>query len=71
MGVNLIRRPVDDVDAAAVSFPAGDALVGREVLVGVSDAPVVLFLEGIFRRIRIGIAALPELLDELLALFVG
>ena len=41
------------------------------MLVGVSDPAVVLFLEGVFRRIRIGIAPLPEGLDELLALFVG
>jgi hypothetical protein len=41
------------------------------MLVRVSDAPVVLFLVGVFGRIRIGIAPLPELLDELFALFVG
>jgi hypothetical protein len=41
------------------------------MLVGVGDAPVVLFLELVLDGIRRGIAAQPELLDELLALFVG
>ena len=41
------------------------------MLVGVGDAAVVFFLEGVFGGIGIGIAALPELLDELLAFFVG
>ena len=41
------------------------------MLVGVRNPPVVLFLKGVFRRIGIGIAPLPELLDELLPFFVG
>src|ERR1035438_3703613 len=41
--VNLIRRPVHDINAAAIGPPPGNAR--REVLVRVSDAPVVLFLE--------------------------
>jgi len=41
------------------------------MLVGVSDAAVVLFLKLVLDRIRRGIAAQPELLDELLALLVG
>ena len=41
------------------------------MLVGVGDAPVVLFLELVLDGIGRGVAAQPELLDELLALFVG
>ena len=41
------------------------------MLVGVGDAAVVLFLEFVFYGVGRGIAAQPELLDELLALFVG
>ena len=40
------------------------------MLVGVCDAPVVLFLEFVLHRVRRGIAALPEGLDEIVALFV-
>ena len=41
------------------------------MLVGVGDAAVVLFLELVFDGVRRGVAAQPELLDELLALVVG
>ena len=41
------------------------------MLVGVGDPAVILFLEGVHVRAGIGIAACPERLDELLALFVG
>src|ERR1700722_6584798 len=41
------------------------------MLVRVGDAAVMLFFEGVFGGIRVGIAALPKLLDELLAFFVG
>ena len=68
-GFDLVRRPVRDVDAAAIRLPSGDT--GSVVLVGVSDAAVVLFLELVLDGIGRGIAAQPELLDELLALFVG
>jgi len=40
------------------------------VVVGVLDAPVVLFAERILFRIRIGVAPLPEILDERLAFLV-
>ena len=66
---DFVRRAVRDVDAAAVGLPAGDAR--GVVLVGVRDAAVVLFLELVFDGVRGGVAAQPELLDELLALFVG
>ncbi len=69
MGFDFVGRAVSDVDAPAVGLPAGNA---RSVmLVGVSDAAVVLFLELVLDGIRGGIAAQPELLDELLALFIG
>ena len=55
--------------ASAVGFPTGDA--GGEAFVGVGDATIVLFAEGVLRGVEIGIAAAPELLDEQLALFVG
>src|SRR2546426_725446 len=54
--------------AFPVGLPTGNA--GGEALVGVGDAAVVLFLEFVFNRVRGGIAAQPELLDELLALFI-
>ena len=41
------------------------------MLVGIGDAAVVFFFIGIIHRIGIGIAALPELLDEVLAFLVG
>src|ERR1035438_561416 len=62
MIVNLIRRTVSDVNAAAVRLPSGD--LRREMFVGVGDAAVMFFLE---RRAALN----PELLDELLALLVG
>ena len=53
---------------AAVGLPAG--LAGGKMLVGVSDAPVVLFAELVLWRVRIGVAAQPEVLDECVALLV-
>ena len=41
------------------------------MLVGVSDPLVMFFAIFVLVGVRIGIAAQPELLDELLALFVG
>ena len=69
MRFDFVGRAEGDVDAAAVRLPAGDA--GGVPLVGVGDAAVVLFLVLVFLRVRRGIAAQPELLDELLALLVG
>jgi putative intracellular protease/amidase len=63
-----VRLAERDIDVAAVGLPA--RLAGGKVLVGVCDAPVVLFAELVLRRIRIGIAAQPELLDEGVALFI-
>src|SRR6202162_1984111 len=67
--LDLVCRAMNDVDAAAVRLPSGDAR--SEVLVGISDAAVVLFLEFILDGVGSGVAAQPELLDELLALLVG
>ena len=53
---------------AAIRLPA--RLAGGKVLVGVGDAPVVLLAELVLRRIRIGVAAQPELLDEGVALLI-
>jgi hypothetical protein len=67
--LDLIGRPIGDVDAAAVCLPAGNS---RSVaLVGVGDTPVVLFFEFVLDRVRRGIAAEPELLDKLLPLVIG
>src|SRR5208283_1184083 len=67
-GVDLIRRAKHDVNPAAVGLPPRDA--GGEVLVGISDAPVVLFFKLVLVGVGRGIAALPEGLDELVALLV-
>ena len=69
MLLDFVRRTVRDVDAAAVGLPSGNAR--GELLVGVGDTAVVLFLVFVLDGVRRGIAPQPELLDELLALFVG
>src|SRR5208282_5900930 len=66
--LDLIRRPKHDVSPSTVGLPPGDA--GREVLVGIRYAPIVLFFELVFFCVRRGIAALPEGFNELVALFV-
>src|SRR6516164_4475463 len=68
MGFDLIGRAVHDVHAPAVRLPSRDA--GGEVLVRIGNAPVVLFLKFVFDGVGSGIPALPEGLDELVALFV-
>src|SRR6266481_1056916 len=69
MRFNFIGLAPHDVDAAAVRFPSGNA--GSEAFVRIGNAAIVFFLKGVFGEIRIGVAPLPELLDELFALFVG
>ena len=69
MRINFVRGAVRDVDATAIRLPSGNA--GSVVLVGVGDAAIVLFLKFVFEGVRRGVAAQPELFDELLALFVG
>ena len=68
MRVDLVGRPPRDVNAAAVGPPAWDA--GGKVFVSVRNTPVVLFLVFILRCVRSRVAAQPELLDKLIALFV-
>ena len=68
MRLDLVRRTVDDVNAAAIGFPSGNA--GREVFVRIRDAAIVLFFEFVFDGVGRGIAARPERFDELVALFV-
>jgi hypothetical protein len=71
-GLDLAGRAVEDVDAAAVRLPprcAGLArYAGREPFIGKSDAPAVFFFELVSDGARRGIAAKPELFDELLTL---
>src|ERR1700689_2628835 len=69
---NFIRRSEADVDASAIRLPTGKAGLARcgVMLVGVRNAAIVLCLEFILRRAGRGVAAQPELSDELLALFV-
>ena len=68
MRLDFVRRSVDDVDSAAIRLPARNAR--RVALVGVGDAPVVLFLELVLHRVRRRVAPQPELLDELLPFLV-
>ncbi len=69
MLIALVRRAKDDINASAIGLPTGNPRC--EVIVSVLNAPVVLFLELVFDRVRSGIAPQPELFDELLALLVG
>src|SRR5246127_3275347 len=68
MRLDFVGLAENDVDAAAVRLPAWDT--GGEVLVGVSDALVVLFLIFVLFGVGRRIAALPEGFDEVVALFV-
>ena len=45
MAFKRVRLAVHDVDAAAVGSPAGNA--GCKMLVGIGDAPIMLFLDRI------------------------
>lgn len=68
VGVDGVGLAVGDVDVSAVGAPSG--LTGGEVLIGVGDAGVVLFAELVVGGVGVGVAAEPELFDELVALFV-
>src|ERR1035438_649328 len=70
MGFDFVRRAEHDVDTAAIGLPAWNQAPG-EVPVGVSYAPIVFGLELVFRSARRGIAAQPELFDEMVALRIG
>ena len=58
MGLNLVRLAEHDVNAAAVGLPSRDAR--GKMLVGIRDAPIVLFFEFVFLGVGRRIAALPE-----------
>src|SRR5262249_47628740 len=66
---DLIRLAEHDIDAPAVGLPPGDA--AGVMLVGVGDALVMLFAVFVDVGVGVGIAAVPESFDELLALLVG
>ena len=68
MRFHFIGLTPDDIDTAAVGFPAGNT--GSEVLVSVGEAAVMLFPECVRGRFRLGIASVPKNLNELLALVV-
>jgi len=68
MRLDFIGLAEYDVDAATIGLPSRDT--GSEVLVGVGDALVVLFLIFVLFGIGSGVAALPERLNEVVALFV-
>src|ERR1700733_4104357 len=68
MRIDFVSRTVHDVDAAAVAFPARNS--SGKMLVGVGDAPVVFFFVFVLFGVRSGVAAQPELLNKVVALFV-
>ena len=68
MRVDAVRLSVSDIDVPAVGLPAG--LAGGEMLVRIGYAAIVLLAEFVLRRIRIRIAAQPEVLNEGFALFI-
>src|SRR5580658_618670 len=68
MRLNLIGCAPDDVDTAAISFPSRKA--GAEMLVGVGDAAIMLFLVFVLGSVGRWVAAQPEVFDELITLFV-
>src|SRR6266851_8716984 len=67
MGLDLIGWSIDDVNPPAISHPTW--LAGCEMLIGIFNAAVVLVLEFVIFAVRIGVAAVPECLNELLTLF--
>src|SRR5580704_14424418 len=67
---DLVWWAEQDVSSSTGGFPAG-CCSREEMFVGVGNPAIVLLLEFILRRSRGGIAAQPELLDELFALLVG
>src|SRR2546428_6874149 len=69
MAFGLVRFAPGDINAAAIGLPTGNARC--VMLVGISDALVVLLTKLVFISIRIGIATAPELFDETFALVVG
>src|SRR4029077_9313897 len=66
--LNLIRGTPYDVHVTPVRLPSWNSR--SIVLIGISDAAVVLFLEIVVRQVGIAAAPQPKLFNELLALFV-
>src|SRR5579862_3488514 len=66
MGVDLVWGAVGDVDAAAVSLPAGEP-GGRKHLNSAGDTAVMFLFEFVLGSAWSGIAAEPKLLDEVVA----
>ena len=67
--LDLVGRAVHDIDPPAIGPPTLQA--GRVLLIGVSDAPVIFFLELVLRVTGVGIAPLPEGLNELFPLIIS
>src|SRR5260221_5207086 len=67
MGSDLTGAPKAKKNPAVIRHPPGHPR--REVLIAILDASIVLVFELIIFAVRIRIAAVPEGLDELLALF--
>ena len=64
------RWTQNDINLAAVGLPAFGDPLALEVGVGVLDSAVVLLLEFVDWRAGVGAADGPELLDEIVAVFV-
>ena len=71
MGINLIRRAVNNVHVAAIGLPARPAGCRPKMLVGIGDPAEMFRFKLIFNRSRCWIAPLPELLGEFIPFFIG
>src|SRR4029450_835655 len=67
VGFFFVWRAVRNIDTAAIGLPAGNT--AGELLVRIRDTAVVLFFEFVLDGVWGGVAAQPELLDELLSFF--
>src|SRR6202000_696047 len=68
MRFNAVRLAIGDIHVTAVGLPTRFA--GGKMLVGISNTAVIFLAIFVFRRIGIGIAPAPELLDEIVPLLV-
>ena len=69
MGLDFVGRTEGNVDPPPIRQPPRGP--GREPLVGIGDAPVMLIPGLVHDRIGIGIPPQPELFDELVPFIVG
>ena len=67
MSVDAGRGTIEDEDASAIGLPSRNA--GCEVLIGISNAPVVLRSEGVWWSAR-RVAPQPERFDEVVAFLI-